>query len=178
MPPPIDATYRFLGIYPFTENELWLTAESYIYGHVTIGPNADGELAPAAHLYHPDAPDIGDAFARDSQGRIWAIDRRGLLRFTRPDKEPPTTVREDQTLSAYPNPSCCQVHLRWISTDNSPAQLQLFDTQGQLVYDLVKQDGHLGPQQVIVPRRELPAGLYLAVLYQGSRTETVKIIFE
>ncbi|MEL7249652.1 MAG: T9SS type A sorting domain-containing protein [Bacteroidota bacterium] len=176
--PDLGNLFQFYGIYPFTENEFWVVAESSIFGQVTVGPNANGELVAAAHRYRPNAPDMGDVLEYDQQGRIWALTRKSISRFTRPDSNSPSSAPLDGKLRAYPNPSCCQVHLKWQSEDSSPAQLQLYNTQGQLVYDLVKQNSHLGPQQLVVPRGELPAGVYFAVLYQGSRTEMVKIIFE
>ncbi|MEL7249651.1 MAG: T9SS type A sorting domain-containing protein [Bacteroidota bacterium] len=178
LPVPLQANNYFYGIYPFAEDELWLMAESFSYGHVTVGPDATGELSLVAHYFRPEAPDIGEALIRDKLGRIWALDRNSIMRFTRPESNLPTSTSTNGKLRAYPNPSCCQVHLKWQSEDSGPAQLQLYNTQGQLVYDLVKQNGHLGPQQLVVPRGELPAGVYFAVLYQGSRTEMVKIIFE
>ena len=130
---------------------------------------------PSAHDFFAG---VGAVIARDSKGRIWTIDHIGVNRFTRPANDSPPLFQPGTELHAYPNPSCYHVQLSWYSTNTAPTSLKLYNAQGQLVYDALVQEGHLGKQQLVIPRNELPSGIYFAALQQGDKVETVKIIFK
>ena len=171
--------FGFSGIYPFPNNETWVVNNgSSSSSRYLFGPNAEGEMVAAEAYFSPILAMFGNMVERDNSGRIWAVDELGVNRFTRPESTSiPGTSSDQGQLRAYPNPSCCHVQLSW-ENDGTPTQLQLYNAQGQLVEKLLEQEGHLGPQQFVIPRRGLAAGVYLAVLRRGTRTETVRIVFK
>ena len=175
LPRELGYILSFDGIYSFDEEELWIIARGNNSSQYVFSLDSDGNWVPSAYDFFAG---VGSVIAQDTKGRIWIIDHIGINRFTRPTNDPPLLSQPGNELHAYPNPSCCHVQLSWHSTNTDPTSLKLYNAQGQLVYDVLVQEGHLGKQQLVIPRNELPAGAYFAALQQEDKVETVKIFFE
>jgi hypothetical protein len=85
-------------------------------------------------------------------------------------------------LSLAPNPFTHSTDIRYQISDNSKAELKIFDISGRLIKDLTAQLSIIGSQSSIAWQgidergRRLPAGVYFVQLDTETHSETQKVI--
>ena len=85
--------------------------------------------------------------------------------------------QEGLSLTAHPTPFTASVTLRYTLPEQAEATLILYDALGRPARTLLS--GELtkaGPQELLVPAHDLPAGLYHAVLQAGEARASVKVV--
>ena len=86
----------------------------------------------------------------------------------------PGSVRAAEALSVYPNPAAEQATLRFGVAEAGEAVLVIYDALGREVARPV--DGDVaGVVEASLDASALPAGIYIARLAAGGRTETVRL---
>jgi subtilisin family serine protease len=83
--------------------------------------------------------------------------------------------------SVYPNPSSATVKLDYFAEGNSTAKIDIFDDAGRIVNTISNHCDGRGSHAVLWDRkdrsgRELPSGIYFAVLSGTGRREIVKVV--
>ncbi len=84
---------------------------------------------------------------------------------------------DELSLTAHPNPFTASLTLRYPLPETGPVTLILYDAMGRPIRTL--QEGEwtkAGPQELLVPAHDLPAGLYHAVLQAGEARASVKVV--
>ena len=85
------------------------------------------------------------------------------------------TLSEEETTSqfdvmAYPNPSSSDFMIEIISTDDVPAEARVFNSAGQVIYNIRPINNSLRVGQ------EWNAGIYIVEVVQGLNRKTIKLI--
>jgi len=75
----------------------------------------------------------------------------------------------------YPNPVVNNLQIRYESTTEENASLQIIDIQGKIVY-LQSQNSQTGTNYLNIPLETYPNGMYLCRLHHGNDIEIKKFI--
>jgi len=79
-------------------------------------------------------------------------------------------------LKASPNPFNISTTISFELPESGPVSLQIFDTQGRLVTELVNGDKGAGVHTTIWNAKNAPSGVYFAKLIAGSKQRSVRMI--
>lgn len=77
----------------------------------------------------------------------------------------------DHELNVYPNPSVSAFNFRLKTTSQELVTIRIFDLMGRLV----REYSSMAPDEIIKVGDNLDAGIFVAVVTQGTYRKTVKI---
>ena len=85
---------------------------------------------------------------------------------------------EGVNLRLAPNPASGPVQLFWEGFSGVSTQIQVFNTNGQLVWatQFTPQSG-VGQELIVLPSAT-PAGMYWVKVAQGNRSRTLKLLYQ
>lgn len=84
---------------------------------------------------------------------------------------------QQASLSLYPNPVSEVAHLSYENKTTGPVTLQMYDVDGRLVADFLKQDQAIGKQKIYlnIESLHLPRGIYFLRLRNNEGLQTLKM---
>lgn len=117
---------------------------------------------------------------KDQQGRYWFAAREGISVLSPPDLS--TTLNQAPmklaSMTAIPNPACCQIQLSWEQAERARVQVGLFDSQGRQLRPLLDQILLPGSVDLMIDRGGLPAGTYFVQRITDGEKDSQPIIWK
>src|SRR5690554_3098266 len=89
-----------------------------------------------------------------------------------------TEENEEQILnvSCFPNPSCNNVTLSFVLTENSDVEFDVVDLSGRLIYESDELNFPVGQHSVNIKSEQWTKGIYFIKLKANEKSKTVKFI--
>ncbi|HYV94158.1 MAG TPA: PKD domain-containing protein [Chitinophagales bacterium] len=85
---------------------------------------------------------------------------------------------QSSSFNIYPNPFSDEATISFTVTENSPVTITLTDVQGRLLRTVLSEILSAGDHAVMIPKKNLPAGIYLLQLKQGSESVVRRLVIE
>ena len=82
---------------------------------------------------------------------------------------------KESSIKLYPNPATNQLHVSFESVNTGKLLLEIHDMHGRIIQyqDINRQ---IGTNLAVLNIAELPAGLYICLIHNGSKIETIKFL--
>ena len=163
--------YGVVDIHPYDNEDIWTTyftlgvAHYNGQGWTRFTINNSGLHANNIHWLE-----------KDPQQRIWFGYPDGISVLTPSDLDVVFPGPEDDSdMIVAPNPACCHVQISWQQTTQERVQVWLADAQGRILRSITDQILPPGPQNLMIQRDDLPAGVYFLIRQSGEilTTETI-----
>lgn len=163
------------NIFPFSDNEVWIlyandaTACYDGLEWTRFNTNNSGLLSNMIR-----------SIEKDQQGRYWFSSQTGISVLIPPNTT--TTINrapvKAATMRAVPNPACCQIQISWQQEERARVRLALFDSQGRQLRSLLDQILLPGEMDIMIDRRNLPAGTYFIQRITDDQRDSYPIIWK
>lgn len=162
-------------IYPFGDDEVWI-----LYANDATAFYDGLEWTHFSMANSDLQSNMIRRVEKDQQGRYWLSAQTGISILVPPDL--PTTLNQapsrSASISATPNPACCQIQISWQQEERARVRLQLVDSQGRQLRRLMDQILLPGTVDIMIDRNNLPAGTYFVQRITDEQIDSQTIIWK